>query len=154
VHSFFESFDWWAQYGGGTDLAADDQQLQAAYTNWTQEYRVYLTMLNAHGVKVCQHLPGLEDAELKDSFLLEESTVIPGASALPVTEHSAGELGTVAVTVVSGNRQMNFYPLQASGLNDLHEFIREQGYSGDVAYPGRICYDETSRQLISECLPG
>lgn len=154
VHSFFESFDWWAQYGGGTDRAADDQQLQAAYADWTQEYRVYLTMLSAHGVKVCQHLPGLEDAELKDSFLLEESTVIPGASALPVTEHIAGELGTVAVTVVSGNRQMNFYPLQASGLNDLHEFIREQGYSGDVAYPGRICYDETSRQLISECLPG
>ena len=154
VHSFFESFDWWAQYGGGADLAADDQQLQAAYADWTQEYRVYLTMLSAHGIKVCQHLPGLEDAELKDSFLLEESTVIPGASALPVTEHSAGELGTVAVTVVSGNRQMNFYPLQASGLNDLHEFIREQGYCGDVAYPGRICYDETSRQLISECLPG
>ena len=154
VHSFFESFDWWAQYGSGADLAADDQQLQAAYSDWTQEYRVYLTMLSAHGVKVCQHLPGLEDAELKDSFLLEESTVIPGASALPLTEHTAGELGTVAVTVVSGNRQMNFYPLQASGLNDLHEFIREQGYSGDVAYPGRICYDETSRQLISECLPG
>lgn len=154
VHSFFESFDWWAQYGGGADLAADDQQLQAAYAEWTQEYRVYLTMLSAYGVKVCQHLPGLEDAELKDSFLLEESTVIPGASALPVTEHTAGELGTVAVTVVSGNRQMNFYPLQASGLNDLHEFIREQGYSGDIAYPGRICYDETSRQLISECLPG
>jgi len=154
VHSFFESFDWWAQYGGGADLAADDQQLQTAYADWTQEYRVYLTMLNAHGVKVCQHLPGLEDAELKDSFLLEESTVIPGVSALPVTEHTAGELGTVAVTVVSGNRQMNFYPLQAGGLNDLHEFIREQGYSGDVAYPGRICYDETSRQLVSECLPG
>jgi hypothetical protein len=154
VHSFFESFDWWAQYGGGKDLAADDQQLQTAYADWTQEYRVYLTMLSAHGVKVCLHLPGLEDAELKDSFLLEESTVIPGASALPVTEHSAGELGTVAVTVVSGNRQMNFYPLQAGGLNDLHEFIREQGYSGDVAYPGRICYDETSRQLIPECLPG
>jgi len=154
VHSFFESFDWWAQYGGGADLAADDQQLQAAYFNWTQEYRRYLTMLSAHGVKVCQHLPGLEDAELKDSFLLEESTVIPGASSLQVTEHSAGDLGTVAVTVVSGNRQMNFYPLQASGLNDLHEFIREQGYSGDVAYPGRICYNETSRQLISECLPG
>jgi len=154
VHSFFESFDWWAQYGGGADLAADDQQLQATYFDWTQEYRVYLTMLSAHGVKVCQHLPGLEDAELKDSFLLEESTVIPGASSLPVTEHSAGDLGTVAVTVVSGNRQMNFYPLQASGLNDLHEFIREQGYSGDVAYPGRICYNETSRQLISEYLPG
>ena len=154
VHSFFESFDWWAQYGGGADKPANDQQLQAAYADWTREYRRYLTMLTAHGVRVCQHLPGLEDAELRDSFLLEESTVIPGASALPVTEHSTGDLGTVAVTVVSGNRQMNFYPLQANGLNDLHQYIREQAYSGDVAYPGRICYDENSRQLISECLPG
>jgi len=59
----------------------------------------------------------------------------------------------MAVTVVSGNRQMNFYPLQANGLNDLHQFIREQGYSGDIAYPGRIVYDEQSRQLISEPLP-
>ena len=80
--------------------------------------------------------------------------MIPGASTLPVTEHTAGELGTVAVTVVSGNRHNESVCLQASGLNDLHEFIREQGYSGDVAYPGRICYDETSRQLISECLSG
>jgi len=153
VHSFFESFDWWAIYGSGADQTAEDQQLQSAYADWTREYRSYLTMLTAHGVKVCQHLPGLEDAELTDSFLLEESTVTPSPSALPVTEHSAGDLGTVAVTVVSGNRQMNFYPLQASGLNDLHRFIREQDYSGDIAYPGRICYDEGSRQLISECLP-
>jgi len=56
--------------------------------------------------------------------------------------------------VVSGNRQMNFYPLQAGGLNDLHQFIRDQGYTGDTAYPGRLCYDESSRQLIAETLSG
>ncbi len=153
VHCFFESFDWWAQYGGGAEKQALDQQLQSAYAEWTREYRRYLTMLTAHGVRVSQHLPGLEDAELDNTFLLEESTMIPGQSAVGVTEHSADDLGTVAVTVVSGNRQMNFYPLQASGLNDLHQFIHEQGYSGDVAYPGRVCYDENSRQLISEYLP-
>jgi len=153
VHSYFESFDWWAKYGGGADTQASDQQLQTAYTDWTREYRRYLTMLTAHGVRVVQHLPGMEDAELNDSFLLEESTLIPGPSVVPVTEHSAEDLGTVAVTVVSGKRQMNFYPLQASGLNDLHKFIREQGYSGDIAYPGRVCYDENSRQLIPEALP-
>ena len=153
VHSFFESFDWWSQYGGGSDKPATDQQLQSAYTDWTREYRRYMTMLGAHGVNVAQHLPGLEDAELKDTFFIEESTMIPDQSAAPVTEHSAGDIGTVAVTVVSGNRQMNFYPLQASGLNDLHQFIREQGYAGDTAFPGRICYDENSRQLISETLP-
>ena len=153
VHSFFESFDWWARYGNGAAEPVSDQRLQTAYADWTREYRRYLTMLTAHGVKVEQHLPGLEDATLKDSFLVEESTVAPDQSAAPVTEHSAGDLGTIAVTVVSGKRQMNFYPLQASGLNDLHQFIRDQGYAGDIAFPGRICYNVCSRQLISESLP-
>lgn len=152
VHSFFESFDWWAQYGEGVDNSAEDQHLQSDYAEWTRTYRRYLTMLSAHGVKVCQHLPGLEDTELTDSFLVEESTVTPKPLVAPVTEHSSDGLGIVAVTVVSGARQMNFYPLQASGLNDLHRFIHEQGYAGDVAYPGRICYDEGTRQLVADTL--
>jgi len=153
VHSYFETFDWWAQRGGGSGLEAGQQRLQAAYVSWTREYRRYLTMLTAHGVNVRQHLPGLEDAGLTDSFLLEESTNTPEPSAAPVTAHGADDLGTIAVTVVSGARQMNFYPLRASGLDDLHQFIREEGYSGDIAYPGRLCYDESSRRLIAESLP-
>lgn len=152
VHSYFESFDWWAQHGGGAGIEASDQQLQSAYTDWTREYRRYLTMLKAHGVPVHQHLPGLEDAVLGDSFLMEESTVSPAPTAASVTQHNANDLGTIAVTVVSGNRQINFYPLLPSGLNDLHQFIHEQGYGGDVAYPGHICYDEVSRRLISDTL--
>jgi hypothetical protein len=154
VHSFFESFDWWARHGGGAQVQADKQRLQSAYANWTREYRRYLTMLTAHGVRVSQHLPGLDDTELTHSFLLEESTSTPETSAASVTSHSVDDLGTIAVTVVNGRRQMNFYPLQASGLNDLHQFIREQGYSGDIAFPGRLCYDESTRQLIAESLPG
>jgi len=153
VHSFFETFDWWANYGAGTDSPAVDQQLQSAYADWTGEYRHYQTVLDAHGVRVCRHLAGLEDAELKDSFLLEESTLAPAPAAASVTEHDVDGLGTVAVTVVSDERQMNFYPLLASGLNDLHRFIRDNRLSGDVAYPGRIHYDENSRQLTSEPLP-
>lgn len=154
VHSFFESFDWWCHYGGGAEIPADDQQLQNAYANWTREYRRYITMLIAHGVRVSQHLPGLEDAELTDTFLLEESTVIPDQSAASVTEHSVDDLGIIAVTVVNGGRQMNLYPLQASGLNDLHQFISTQGYSGDIAYPAQLLYDEVSRRLVAEPLPG
>ena len=153
VHSFFESFDWWAQRGGGRELPAGQHRLQAAYAEWTREYRRYLTMLTAHGVHVSQHLPGLEDAELTDSFLLEESTNAPEACAAPVTAHVADDLGTIAVTVVSGARQMNLYPLRASGLDDLHRFIRDEGYSGDIAYPGRLCYDENTRRLVAEPLP-
>lgn len=153
VHAFFESFDWWARYGGGAEQPAGDQQLQSAYADWTREFRRYLTMLTAHGVRVSQHLPGLEDAELTNTFLLEESTLSPSKSAAGITAHSADDVGTIAVTVVSGARQMNFYPLQAHGLNDLHQFIREQGYSADIAYPGRLCYDESLRQLTAEPLP-
>jgi hypothetical protein len=153
VHSYFETFDWWAKHGGGAETPAADQQLQSAYADWTREYRRYLTMLIAHSVKVIQHLPGLEDAALTDSFFVEESTITPQETAAAVTEHSVGDLGTIAVTVVSGKRQMNFYPLQPRGLNDLHEFIREQGFGGDSAYPGNICYNENSRQLNSEALP-
>ena len=153
VHSFFESFDWWAQHGGGADKPATEQQLQTAYANWSREYRRYLTMLTAHGIRVSQHLPGMEDAELTDTFLLEESTAKPQKDAAPVTEHSADDLGTVAVTVVSGDRQMNFYPLVASGLNDLHRFIRNEGFSGDVAFSTTIIYREDSRQLSAGTLP-
>jgi hypothetical protein len=84
---------------------------------------------------------------------LEESTHIPEPSSAQVTAHSADDLGTIAVTVVNGSRQMNFYPLQASGLNDLHQFIREEGYGGDIAYTGKLCYDENLRRLIAESLP-
>jgi hypothetical protein len=85
--------------------------------------------------------------------LLEESTQVPEQTAVAFTEHSEEDLGTVAETVVSGKRQKNFYPLRASGLNDLHRYIRDEGYSGDIAFPGNICYDEISRQLIPEILP-
>jgi len=152
VHSYFESFDWWAKHGAGTGLPASDQELQSAYADWTREYRQYLTTLSAHGINVEQHLPGMDDVGLDDSFLMEESTVAPVESAAAVTEHNAKDLGTVAVTVVKGRRQMNFYPLLASGLNDLYAFIRDQGYAGDIACPGCIVYDEVSRQLIPDTL--
>ncbi len=153
VHTDFETFDWWAKHGGGADKSAADQQLQSAYADWTREYRRYLTLLTAHGISVRQYLPGLDDAPISDSFLIEESTVAPAQSAASVTEHSADDLGIVALTVIQGTRQMNFYPLQASGLNDMYQYIRQQGYSGDIAYPGSICHDENTRQLISESMP-
>ena len=153
VHCFFESFDWWAKHGNGSDIPASQRQLQSAYADWTREYRRYMTMLAAHGVSLSQHLAGLEDAELNDTFFLEESTMQPLAAAVEVTEHNADDLGTIAVTVATGERQINLYPLQASGLNDMHQFIREQEYNGIVAFPGCICYDENSRQLVPDTLP-
>lgn len=152
VHSFFESFDWWAKHGAGAGEPAAKQQLQTAYADWTREYRRYLTMLTAHGVKVSQHLPGMADVELTDSFLREQSTALPPPDAAPVTEHQADDLGTVAVTVVSGDRQVNFYPLLPTGLNDLHRYIRKQGFRGDIAFSHSIIYNQETRQLIPDQL--
>lgn len=153
VHGFFEPFDWWANHGAGVAAVASGQRLQAAYAEWVRGYRRYQSVLASHGVVLTQHLPGLEDAALEGSFLLEESTATPAANAAPVTEHSAGEVGVVAVSVVSGQRQMNFYPLCPAGLNELHRYIHEHGLGGDTAYPGRICYDRKNRQLMAETLP-
>jgi len=99
-------------------------------------------------------VPGMEDVELGDTFLLEESTVQPRQDAAAVTEHHADDLGTVAVTVVNGARQINFYPLLPDGLNDLHRFIRKQGFGGDVAFSSNIICDMNTRQLIADTLPG
>jgi hypothetical protein len=152
VHTVFETFDWWANHGGGIDTPTGSRQLQAAYVDWTRQYRQYLTLLAAHAITVRQYLPGLDDVPLSDTFLVEESTVDPILSAATVTEHSADDLGIVTLTIVQGARQMNFYPLQASGLNDLYQYIHQQGYGGDSAYPGGICYDEKLRQLVAESI--
>lgn len=152
VHSFFETFDWWATEGSGRGKPAGERQLQDAYAGWTREYRRYVTMLEAHGVTVIQHLAARQDVVLTKSFFREDSTVTPGREDAPVTEHSAGDVGTVAVTVVSGGRQMNFYPLRPSGLNDLQDHIRTQGYAGDAAFPGRLCVDPDSRRLKADTL--
>jgi hypothetical protein len=153
VHVFFESFDYWASQGGGAAIAAEKQRLQSAYVDWTREYRRYLTMLTAHGVEVVQHLPGQPDVALADTYLVEKSTMAPGCRPATVTEHSAGDLGTVAITVIDRQRQINFYPLLARGLNDVQQHIRDRGMDGDAAFPGRICYDENSRQLVADNLP-
>lgn len=153
IHGYFETFDWWARLGAGSAAVAPGGQLQTAYTAWTREYRHYRRVLEEHGVTLALHLPGFDDSVLDDSFLLEESTVVPALDAVPLTEHVAGELGTLAVTAVSGQRQVNFYPLRASGINDLHSYIREHDLVGDIACPGHICYDEQTRQLVADTLP-
>jgi hypothetical protein len=149
----FETFNYWATQGGGRNIPASNMRLARHYEEWTREYRQYLTMLQAYGVAVRQYLPGQAEP-LTSSFFIEnvDENVRPGAAS--VTEHSAAELGTVAVSVVDGNNLVNYYPLRAEGLNDLHRAIHEAGLAaGDFAFPGNICYDEKSRRLSAESVP-
>jgi hypothetical protein len=148
VRCTFETFDFWATNGTGKKLPADRQLLADSYSEWTREYRQYLTTLEAHGVPVIQFAANDPDQELAGSFLIEHSNQPSRPGAVQITEHSSGELGTVAVSVVYETGMVNYYPLVPSGLNDLHATIREAlGTRGVLSFPGGILYNEKSRQL-------
>jgi hypothetical protein len=153
VTATFETFDHWAAAGKGKDHASDAQMLARGYTDWTREYRQYLTTLSAHAIPFVQVLPGLEEI-LETSFVVEHTGLKAPRDSAWITEHSSGELGTVAVTVAVEGEQFNYYPLLPPGLNDLHAAIREQvGSDAAVSFPGSILYDPRTRRLCPDTLP-
>lgn len=154
VHARFETFDYWANLGAGCTQPSDHQFLAGAYADWTREYRQYLTTLEAHAVSVIQHLPQQRDVALQGSYLVETSITEAPENAAKVTEHSAADLGTIAVSVVDGERLLNHYPIKSIGLNELHASIRAAGFaSGGVSFPGTIRYGAKSRRLEPDLLP-
>jgi len=153
VHCQFQTFDYWATQGAGRSVAGPEQGLAKSYSDWTREYRQYLATLGAHHVSVRQYLPGQFDQPLEGNFFVEKSMLAAARSCAKVTEHSSGELGTVAVSVMTGDGQLNFYPLLPQGLNELHAAIRKlPGDTGEVSFPGSIVYDEQSRCLAADKL--
>lgn len=151
VRCCFETFDHWASEGAGREIHGEAEVLASSYEEWTREYRQYLTTLEAHAIPVEQYLPDAPGATLNGSFHVETSANSPGGPAAQVTEHSAGDLGTVAVTVISGDAQFNYYPLRASGLNQLHTAIRDRlGCAEAVSFPGRIEIDAATRRLVPD----
>jgi hypothetical protein len=150
AHSTFETFDYWASEGAGAEVAADRLALAAGYAEWTRELRQYLVTLRAHGLAVRLVLPGSTEP-LTDSFLIEVSANAAQEGACVITEHQFDDLGTIAVTVVSGARVENWYPLRPRGLNDMHVRLRQQASAEQtVAFPGTILYDEDTRRLRPE----
>jgi len=151
----FETFDQWATTGNGKALPAGDQALAESYADWTREYRQFLTTLQAHGITVQQVLS--EDMEISGDASYAVETVSPHGmtDAAQVTEHSAGELGTIAVSLNSESSQRNYYPLEPRGLNRLHADVRAiSDGTQSVAFPGTILYDPGERRLCPETLRG
>jgi len=147
VHAEFQSFDYWANQGAGAGRSAARQQLASGYADWTRELRQYVTTLAAHGLPVRFHLPDHDDA-LHGSWVQEPGMHAAGPLDAAVTEHSFGDLGTIAVTVVNDGRSDNFYPLTAQGLNDIHEHLRSRiPEKHTLAFPGTLLYDERDRCL-------
>lgn len=147
----FETFDHWAGAGAGRELPSEEGVLAAAYADWTREYRQYLVTLGAHHIELRQQLAGQPDRWLEGGFFSETSKAEPPAGAAQLTEHTAGDLGTVAVTLVRGGRLVNLYPLEAAGVDALHAHLRGGGEAiGEVAYPGQLRLDARARRLAPE----
>ena len=94
-----------------------------------------------------------ESAEqpLEGSFFAEPSGTTQGGGDATITEHSYGELGTIAITSVNGDCIENYYPLCPQGLNDVHSYLREHlPGTQTVAFPGSILYDERTRRLVPD----
>lgn len=150
VSAAFESFDYWAREGGGADQPAARHMLASGYGEWTRETRQYLTTLRAHGLDVRFHQAGSGEP-LQGSWFSEGSCSRSGGSDATLTEHSFGELGTIAITVSGSGGIENYYPLVPQGLNDIHAHLRERLPEGStVAFPGTILYDEGTRCLVAD----
>jgi hypothetical protein len=150
VHIPYETFDYWASRGGGSQTATDRQALAEGYGALTRENRQYLTTLKSHGVEVRFHLPG-DDQPLQGTYFAETSAGRPAEGDAAITEHSHAELGTIAITVAGEDRLENYYPLSPQGLNDVHSELRRRVAGGHtVAFPGSILYDEKTRRLIPD----
>lgn len=148
VHNAFQSFDYWANSGGGVKVSAERQQLAGSYGDWTREARQYLTTLRAHGVTMRFHRPGEAGEWLEGTYFVERSQARARPTDSSITEHSFGELGTIAVTAAQGERLENYYPLAPDGLNDIHSQLRSTlKIDRTVAFPGNILYDERTRSL-------
>jgi hypothetical protein len=147
VHTTFETFDYWANEGAGAKQAAARQILAGGYGDWTREVRQYLTTLKAHGLETRFSLAG--DGRILDgTFFCEDSDAVAHKGDAALTEHSFEELGTIAVTALDGAIIKNYYPLRASGLNDIHYYLRNTVPGGQtVAFPGTIHYNPRTRKL-------
>lgn len=149
VHAPFQSFDYWATQGAGAFLPAERRALAEGYAEWTREARQYLTTLNAHAVALRFHHP--ETGEPLTGSYFSESGSPATDDCVCVTEHSFGELGTLAVSVVEGDTVRHYYPLTPAGLNDIHAHIQRvipRGHT--VAFPGELIYDEGTRRLAAD----
>lgn len=151
VLSPFYSFDQFAGEGPGSDIESAKHRLAKCYADWTRVQRQYLMTLRSHGLKVLQHLPGKPTEPVTERFLVEvKPEPVPGGG-ISITEHNAGELGTVAITAIRDDRQYNYYPLTPAGLNDIHSLLRDLlGSNAELSFPGYICYNEQSRSLTHD----
>ncbi|MDX1379959.1 MAG: hypothetical protein R3233_02505, partial [Xanthomonadales bacterium] len=147
----FQTFDHWASQGAGKKLPAERQALAAAYADWTREFRQYLTTLSAHGVPFNCEVQASPGGDMHTGWFTETTGHAAPPAAASVTGHSAGELGTLAITEVRDGTLVHHYPLGPDGLNAIHAALRASGQApGAVAWPGGVCHDPVERRLVPD----
>jgi len=179
AHTLFYTFDDWAQFGPGRDLAP--AELGAGYRRWAHLQRQYAMALEAYGLHVrwvlanpqleetlatvegeaakaaMREIPCLSGDYLVEAIFQNDSENLE--QQMTITHQADAELGTLAYTVTSQDasgqllRLEHHYPLRPQGLqviiDRLIERCVEQGTERQVLHPGRLLYSENGRSLRS-----
>ncbi len=169
VHTLFHTFDDWAAFGPGRELAGED--LAAGYGDWIRQHRQYTLGLEAHGLSV--HLvrarPELESGDsdaiaraLRRAPALAGETLVepvvrqdgPGAAArVLITDQADPDTGTVALTAVevdTGGRALamaHHYPLRPGALDSILASLRARYAESALLRPGQLVRDDSGRRL-------
>jgi hypothetical protein len=150
-------------------LPPENRALSAAYADWTRDFRRFTNTLESLHIPVRISAPSGDRGAPGAGYRVEatycvETRPTPAAAArkstqssasrATLTEHSVGDLGTVAVTAASDDELAHYFPTRPEGLNDIHRDIARAIGIGDsrpaVAFPGTILYDERQRTLMPD----
>ena len=148
VRVTFQTFDFWANHGGGRDVH-DPQQLPSGYAQWSRDLRRFISTLAAHHVSLEFELPPASEGTVGEDYLCERAPAARESGPLAsITEHNWPELGTLVITACAAGGLKHFYPLAPQGLNHIHEVLQTLELEGEgMAFPGTIKLDESERRL-------
>lgn len=176
VYTPFYTFDAWAGFGPGRDL--EGAELGAGYAAWTRAQRQYGAALAAYGLTLRQvaGAPGLDRDQPGDALAallgapaLDGDYLVETASRtgwntdargterrLEITHQQAGELGTLAYTVLALDAAgsplalEHYYPLTPSGLETLIRDLkaRSEGLERQVLHPDGAVWSAGQRRLL------
>ena len=152
VTSRLLTFDQWAA-GPGAGIEADQRALSEGFCIYTQQQRQYLVSLAAHGIPIVHQSADGSNIDPDQLYFCDIQPAPDITDPATLTYHSNLDLGTIAMTVIHGDTQYDYYPLLPSGLAAIEQRIAEQlGDNPVIAYSATICMDAVRRRLLPESM--
>jgi hypothetical protein len=168
IDLLFQTFDRWARDRIGETVSAE--RLAEGYQHYLRVQRQFGLSLVAHGLLTRIFVVDRMPASL-DEWLTQRAGVSPLEGAVyqevtlkgenegpaRVTEHTSGELGTLAYTLerMGPDGQVvyraNHYPLRPEAIAEIQKSLQQDlGSSVECAWPGRLCLDPEQRRMVGD----